>query len=69
MDKELIFYLDCVALGVVLSAQYYMIRSAFKAYKHVSDPIFGRCIKDYIQWVAAGSMAGIWLTLSHILFK
>lgn len=60
------FYLDSVATGVILACQYYMIRSSFKAYKHINDETFGRCIKNYIQWVATGTIAGVWLVYSHI---
>jgi len=65
--QDPLFFLDTASLGVLISCQYYMIKASISAYKHIKDPTFGRCIKNFISWVAIGSFAGAWLMVSHFV--
>lgn len=67
--QEPIFYFDVIAIGILCSCQYYMIKTSFSAWKHVNDSIFGSCVKRFISWVGVGTIAGAWLLFSHIVLR
>ena len=67
--EDAIFYLDWVALGIIIGCEFNMIHMSYKAYQHYKDDVFPRCIKAYISWVTAGAVGGVWLLFSHAVLK